>query len=223
MRETVRLSGQRSAWCSAYLVVEVLALARISALLVERARSDPHAADDLYRAVEDVRRTLRQRLRNYLLLYADTVSEALDTAFLKAVDTYDPVRGRFREWYYAIGLREAVSACSREYRRVHSKQVFVGIQHDLEPSGDIAAAGLDEREQRVLAEQYTDHSNDCIELLELLDTLNRVLNSQEMSVVELCLHGYSRREIAESLHCSLSTVKSRVRAIRNKLRELMLR
>lgn len=197
---------------------------RITAAMVEAARQDPHAADQLYREVEDVRRELKRKLSGFLWLYRDCIEEALDAAFLKALRSYDTRLGGFRAWYYRIGLTESMYACRRE-RQVLQRLVLIhNMDYDGRPAESVD--GIEERGDE------PEHADDLIghasrrsqaerDERDTMLAVRQALSASEWQLVELLMGGYTHRELRNRLGITRYQLDKRIQELREKLRSLL--
>ncbi len=150
-----------------------------------------------------------------LLISAEAAEDATQEAFIAAYRRIDSFRGgsfrggSFRAWLLRIAANASYDELRRQRRRPAASlegglatQGAAGI-----PSG---AAGP---EEEVLRLELHVH---------LQEGLATLLPDQRLAVILRDIHGLSYDELAEAMHCSLGTVKSRIARGRARLREYLM-
>lgn len=140
----------------------------------------------------------------------ESADDATQEAFIAAYRSIGKLRGALRPWL----LRIASNACIDELRR-RKRQSSVSL--DV-PTTD------PEREHAL---DPPDASSERPESVALQDELSRALQAellrlpseQRLAVILCDVEGFSYDEIAESMGCSVGTVKSRISRGRARLRE----
>ena len=177
--------------------------------LVKRSQEGDHQA---FRALVE-----RYEARIYTLAYSiigdrELARDAAQEAFLKAYQALSRFREKstFYTWLYRISLNVCLDIARKENRGVEidsldmmtgSKDIVPGYLFDSEAPG-----GKVERE----------------ELSRIIQSVLNTLSSDHRTVVVLKdIEGLSQEEIAETMGCSVGTVKSRLSRARTEMRDVL--
>jgi RNA polymerase sigma-70 factor, ECF subfamily len=160
-------------------------------------------------AFEELIRRYQDRIYNlchYMLSDPDLALEAAQDTFLKAYHRLRDFRGEsaFYSWLYRI----AVNTCLDEKRKSHQPTGFIEPAQMLEEmqSPDPSAERLYQSKEIGRAIR--------VALRKLPDTLRGAIILKEFE-------GFSYEEIADTLHISVGTVKSRISRARVELKRLL--
>ena len=134
---------------------------------------------------------------------ADEVTQDVFWLLWKGRIRYDPDRGRFSTWLFAITRNRCIDRLRAERRRPLTRPLEIDSDSALEKSPE-EDAYVDERRRIVL------------------EALKR-LPPEQQRAVELCFfQGMTHREVASHLGEPLGTIKSRIRMGMAKLKQSLL-
>lgn len=127
----------------------------------------------------------------------DVAQESFLRAF-KALASFDPARGAFSTWLFAIARRLAIA----EWRRAQREEPTAGAGEDA------SSRALDPAERALLAERAQ----------RVESALRRVPEQLRSTFLLSQLEELSIEEVAELEGCAVGTVKSRIFRVREQLR-----
>ena len=137
--------------------------------------------------------------------------DAAQEAFISAYRSLDRFRGgSFRAWLFRI----ASNACYDELRRRKARPAT-----SLDRTGDEDERPMDPPDAAPTMEERAANT----ELHQALeDALAQLPRDQQLAIVLCDVQGFDYAEIAETMHVSLGTVKSRISRARSRLRVILL-
>lgn len=147
-----------------------------------------------------------------MLAAPQPAEDAAQEAFISAYRNLEKFRGGvFRAWL----LRIAANACYDELRRRKAR-----------PSSSLDESRGGDDERTIDAPSVDPTMEEHAERMELRSTLESALrrlpDEQRLAIVLCDVQGLDYLEIAEVMHCSLGTVKSRINRGRARLRAILL-
>jgi RNA polymerase sigma-70 factor (ECF subfamily) len=175
-------------------------------LLARFAAGDRTALDELFRRY----RTAAFRVAYRLLGNEADGLDAVQEGFVKALTHLDGFQGRssFKTWLLRV-VSNAALDLGRQRGRRETQSLESAIVGDVLPerltAGDVAAAGLEQADLRLLLEQ----------------ALATLPEAQRQTFVLYADAGLSYREVADALDISIGTVMSRLFYARRRLRAFL--
>ena len=145
-----------------------------------------------------------------LLTSAASAEDATQEAFIAAYRRIDTFQGgSFRAWLLRIAANASYDELRRQRRRPTASLEAATAEHGAAEVPSAAAGPEDE----ALRQELTAH---------LQAGLATLLPDQRLAVILRDVHGLSYEEIAETMHCSVGTVKSRIARGRARMREYLM-
>jgi len=145
-----------------------------------------------------------------LLASAEAAEDATQEAFIAAYRRIDSFRGgNFRAWLLRIAANASYDELRRQRRRPAASLEAAMAAHGAAQAPSPAAGPEDEALRLELN-------------LHLQEGLATLPPDQRLAVILRDVHGLSYEELAEVMHCSVGTVKSRIARGRARMRDYLM-
>ena len=145
-----------------------------------------------------------------LLASAEAAEDATQEAFIAAYRRIDSFRGgSFRAWLLRIAANASYDELRRQRRRPAASLEAAMAAHGAAQAPSPAAGPEDEALRLELN-------------LHLQEGLATLPPDQRLAVILRDVHGLSYEELAEVMHCSVGTVKSRIARGRARMRDYLM-